>query len=157
MNSLLSRAMRILSQRDYSEAEMRRKLLTAHSSFRGREEQEPVSADDVNSVIEYCRQHGWLNDTGYAQKFVESRSRKGYGPQRIQFEMQQKGISQEEASAALASCDIDWFEIARDVAAKKAGRAMPTDWKEKAKLQRHLAQRGFRQDEIRAVFSDSEY
>lgn len=136
---------------------MRRKLLTAHSSFRGREEQEPVSHDDVNDVIEYCRRHGWLNDAGYAQKFIESRSRKGYGPQRIQLEMQQKGISQDEISSALASSEIDWFEIARDVAVKKAGKAMPTDWKEKAKLQRHLAQRGFRQDEIRAVFSDSEY
>lgn len=37
MNSLLARAMRLLSQRDFSEAEMRRKLLTAHSSFGLRE------------------------------------------------------------------------------------------------------------------------
>ncbi len=136
---------------------MRRKLLTAHSSFRTQGEREPVSEEDVNGVIEYCRQHGWLNDSDYGVRFVESRSRKGYGPRRILLEMQQKGINQEEAKAALASCDLDWFALAKEAAYRKSNGTLPVDWKEKAKLQRYLIQRGFRQDEIHAVFSDSEY
>lgn len=155
MNSLLPRAMRLLSQRDYSEQEMRRKL-AAHSPFDRSKEKIPVSQETIDKVIEYCYQHNWLNDLQFTQRFIISRSRKGYGPQRIQSELQQKGIDRDDIRRALSECDVDWFEMAKELAARRFGSPLPTDWKEKSKVQRYLSYRGFMQDEIQYVFTDCE-
>ncbi|MDR0805496.1 MAG: recombination regulator RecX [Enterobacteriaceae bacterium] len=160
MKTLLPRAMRLLAQRDFSEQEMRRKL-AAHSSFgcfgnHHSAENVPVSEESIDQVIAYCYQHNWLNDTNYACRFVLSRSNKGYGSQRIQSELQQKGISRDDISLAMSECGIDWYEKARELASKRFGSELSTDWKEKSKVQRYLAYRGFIQDEIQSVFADSE-
>ncbi|WP_159567145.1 regulatory protein RecX [Budvicia diplopodorum] len=155
MNSLLPRAMRLLSQRDYSEQEMRRKL-AAHSPFDRTTEKIPVSQESIDNVIEYCYQHSWLNDVQFTQRFIVSRSRKGYGPQRIQSELQQKGIGRDEVRRALSESDVDWFEMAKDLAIRRFGSPLPADWKAKSKVQRYLSYRGFTQDEIQYVFTDCE-
>ncbi|AKJ41647.1 Regulatory protein recX [Pragia fontium] len=160
MKSLLPRAMRLLAQRDYSEQEMRRKL-AAHSPFDGFSkdryaEKTPISEESINQVIEYCHQHNWLNDADYARRFIISRSNKGYGSQRIQSELQQKGINRDEIRHAMSECEVDWYLKAREVAVRRFGYELPTDWKEKSKVQRYLAYRGFMQDEIQSVFTDSE-
>ncbi|MCX2958179.1 MAG: recombination regulator RecX, partial [Serratia symbiotica] len=56
--------------------------------------------------------------------------------------------------AALADCDIDWCKQAKQVAQRKFGDVLPTDWKEKAKLQLYLRYRGFFQEEIQTIYRD---
>lgn len=156
MKSLLSRAMRLLAQRDFSEQEMRHKLM-AHSSFNTfskTAENTPVSKESIDQVIAYCFEHNWLNDANYARRFITFRSNRGYGPQRIQSELQQKGIRRDDIHLAMSECEIDWHEKAKELAIKRFGSKLPTDWKEKSKVQRYLAYRGFMQDEIQSVFSD---
>ena len=155
MNSLLPRAMRLLSQRDYSEHEMRRKL-AAHSPFDRSTDKPLISPESIDQVIEYCYQHNWLNDVQFTQRFIVSRSRKDYGPQRIQAELQQKGIDRDDIRRAIAECEVDWFELAKELAVRRFGSPLPTEWKEKSKVQRYLSYRGFMQDEIQYVFTDSE-
>jgi regulatory protein len=167
MNDLLSRAMRLLSQRDHSEAELRRKLaaqpFVAKARFGGRGPhapasppvaEEPVDPALIEQVIAYCYQHNWLDDKRFAHSYIGSRSRKGYGAQRIRSELMQKGVDKALVQDALAECDIDWCEQAKQVAQRKFGDALPTDWKEKAKVQRYLLYRGFFQEEIQSIYRD---
>ncbi|AJJ70608.1 recombination regulator RecX [Yersinia pseudotuberculosis] len=109
MNDQLSRAMRLLSQRDHSESELRRKLAAPPFSAKGNwgkrsgakssnlVESNPVESNLAESnaieesdpqvieqVIDYCYQHNWLDDSRFAASYINSRSRKGYGVQRIE-------------------------------------------------------------------------
>lgn len=165
MNDLLSRAMRLLSQRDHSEAELRRKLVAQPFMAKARfgskipptsapSPEEPVDPAVIEQVIAYCYQHNWLDDQRFARIYIGSRSRKGYGAQRIRSELKQKGVDKELTQAVLVDCDIDWCEQAKLVAQRKFGDELPTEWKEKAKVQRYLLYRGFFQEEIQSIYRD---
>ena len=161
-NALISRAMRLLSQRDHSEAELRRKLAAqpfiANGKFAAKSAlespEEPIDPAVIEQVIAYCYQHNWLDDRRFAASFINSRSRKGYGAQRIRSELTQKGVAKEIVQAGLAECDIDWCAQARQLALRKFGDPIPVEWKEKAKVQRYLLYRGFFQEEIHSIYRD---
>ncbi|GAB2944174.1 recombination regulator RecX [Hafnia psychrotolerans] len=186
INALISRAMRLLSQRDHGEMELRRKLLTPPiafskpSSFKSpksharkstlsfskewqeEEEQkkidrqipEDISPEHVQSVIDYCYQHSWLDDAKFANHYISGRSKKGYGAQRIRSELQQKGVDKETIILALENSDVDWCALARDLAVRKFDEPLPTDWKEKSKVMRYLLSRGFFNEEIQSIYRD---
>ncbi|AVJ16334.1 recombination regulator RecX [Serratia rhizosphaerae] len=161
-NDLLSRAMRLLSQRDHSEDELRRKLTAqpffSRAKFSDKASSpscdEPIDPAVVEQVIDYCYQHNWLDDRRFATRYIGSRSRKGYGAQRIRSELMQKGVDKEVVQTALAECDIDWCEQAKEVAQRKFGDPLPKEWKDKAKVQRYLLYRGFFQEEIQSIYRD---
>ncbi|MFZ1872295.1 MAG: recombination regulator RecX [Chania sp.] len=161
-NALISRAMRLLSQRDHSEAELRRKLaaqpFVANARFGAKSPvnppEQPVDPAVIEQVIAYCYQHNWLDDQRFANSFIAGRSRKGYGAQRIRSELMQKGVEKEIVQTALAACDIDWCEQAKQVAQRKFGDPLPVEWKDKAKVQRYLLYRGFFQEEIQSIYRD---
>jgi regulatory protein len=161
-NDLLSRAMRLLSQRDHSEAELRRKLAAQPFAARGRMATkpptatpvEPIDPTVVEQVIAYCYQHNWLDDPRFAVSYIGSRSRKGYGAQRIRSELMQKGVDKDTVQTALAECEIDWCAHAREVALRKFGEPLPKEWKDKAKVQRYLLYRGFFQEEIQSIYGE---
>ena len=102
MNDLLSRAMRLLSQRDHSEAELRANLRRSrlwrkpvlaarpHAPASPPVAEEPVDPALIEQVIAYCYQHNWLDDKRFAHSYIGSRSRKGYGAQRIRSELMQR-------------------------------------------------------------------
>lgn len=156
---LLDRATRILAMRDHSEQELRRKL-AAPSSVKTRQHEsrpaaEPVpepTAEEIDQVIAWCYEHRWLDDERFAAQFVTSRSRKGYGPQRIRQELQQKGIARAQCESALAECDIDWTSLAREQAERKFGSPLPKQYPEKAKVQRFLLYRGYYMEDIQDIY-----
>ncbi|WP_431223654.1 recombination regulator RecX [Serratia sp. L9] len=162
LNALISRAMRLLSQRDHSETELRRKLaaqpFVANAKCAGSPSseplEEPVDPAIIEQVVAYCYQHNWLDDRRFANSFIASRSRKGYGAQRIRSELMQKGVEKEIVQAALAECEIDWCEQAREIALRKFGDPLPVEWKEKTKVLRYLLYRGFYQEEIQSIYRD---
>lgn len=135
--------MRLLAQRDHSEMELRRKLT-----------QTGVSTDDIEQAISYCHEHHWLDESHFTQRYVSSRSKKGYGAQRIQQELETKGIAREHICYALAESNIDWNSLALHTAQRRFGRQLPSEWKGKMKVQKFLLYRGFLHDEILAVFND---
>ncbi|WON76391.1 regulatory protein RecX [Serratia sp. UGAL515B_01] len=155
-NALLSRAMRLLSQRDHSEEELRRKLAAPPFVSNPTAENSAKFVDPaiVEQVIAYCYQHNWLDDLRFAYSFIASRSRKGYGAQRIRSELLQKGVEKETVQVALAECGIDWCEQAKQVARHKFGELPPQEWREKGKLQRYLLYRGFFMEEIQSIYRD---
>lgn len=149
----MDKATRILAVRDHSEWELRRKLQPLLSEGGdGNSEQANITPADIDDIIAWCTEHHWLDDTRFAGRFVISRSRKGYGPQRIRQELQQKGISRDLCDAALASDETNWGELARDIAQRKFGEPLPTEWPQKAKVQRFLLYRGFLMEDIQDLY-----
>lgn len=148
---LQDRAARILAMRDHSEQELRRKL---NAPFRvsGQVDEQPVAAEEVDQVIAWCREHDWLDDERYTARFIQSRSRKGYGSQRIRQELQQRGIARHPLDNAFAACDIDWIELARAIAERKFGSPLPVDFTGKVKVQRFLLYRGFLMEDIQDIW-----
>ncbi|MGX8940432.1 regulatory protein RecX [Symbiopectobacterium sp. Eva_TO] len=67
----LTIAMRLLAVRDHSEGELRRKLTARVDPA--------FDAADIDAALEYCHEHGWLDDARFAQRYIHGRSRKGYG------------------------------------------------------------------------------
>lgn len=119
---LLDRAMRILALRDHSEAEFRHKLSlsVARSAMYAKEHaQVPPTPEQIDRVVVWCYENHYLDDAHFAERFVASRSRKGYGPQRIRMELEHKGVDRTLTDDALASAEIDWSRQAREVAERK--------------------------------------
>lgn len=151
---LLDRAMRILAQRDHSEEELRSKLQQSVQRVARMQQTEPEIITDaqLDKALAWCRENGWLNDARFTERFIQSRSRKGYGPQRIRQELSQKGISRASINLALEASETDWRASAQQLAERKFGHPLPTEWKAKAKVQRYLQSKGFFMEDIQAVF-----
>ena len=154
---LLDRATRILAMRDHSEQELRRKLAAPLpvKPRRGEQPEKPqpeATPEEIEKVIAWCYEHSWLDDARFAAQFIASRGRKGYGPQRIRQELQQKGISRTQCDTALSECEIDWVELAREQAERKFGSPLPKGYPEKAKVQRFLLYRGYYMEDIQDLY-----
>jgi len=156
---LLDRAMRILAMRDHSEAEFRRKLsLSAeraamYAKAKG-QPQASLTPEQIDRVVAWCYENRYLDDVHFAERFIASRHRKGYGPQRIRMELEEKGVDKALTNDALASVGIDWSRQAREVAERKFGRPLPVNWQAKAKVQRYLMTKGFFSADIHRIFSN---
>ncbi|MGM3172942.1 regulatory protein RecX [Dickeya lacustris] len=153
MSDILRYAMNVLAVRDHSERELRRKITAyLHSSCACAKAENGAVNEQVECALNYCRQQGWLDDERYASRYISSRSRKGYGLQRIAAELHQRGIDKLTQHQALLSCDIDWQEQIKTVANRKFGTALPTDWSSRLKVQRYLLYRGFSHDDIQSLY-----
>lgn len=153
---LIDRAMRILSQRDHSKAELRRKLQQPVLRPAGAGQPEPVQVTDeqLDALVSWCEENGWLDDVRFTERFIASRSRKGYGPLRIRQELGQKGIARDDIACAMQECEIDWQQQAAEQAERKFGTPLPTEWKAKAKVLRYLQAKGFAMEHIQSVFTN---
>jgi regulatory protein len=178
MAALLDRALHILSMRDHSEAELRRKLAmqppaqgrrwSRRSSAAAvdprvkedivkevdaKERMAEISEAELEAAIDYCRQNDWLNDSRFALRYVSSRSKKGYGEQKIRMELIQKGIDRDTIDTAFSEAGIDRSAQAQAVAWKKFGQPLSTDRLVKIKVQRYLLSRGFSFEEIQSIYT----
>ena len=135
-------AVGLLARRDYSTAELRRKL-----KDRGYLENaiEPVLID-----LEETRK---LDDQRYGANVVAYRSRRGQGPARIRNELRRSGLGDDAIQAAVSGGEEapDFVALARQARIRKFGPELPSDWKERAKQARFLQYRGFSTDHIRAA------
>jgi regulatory protein len=159
--SLRARALQYLARREYSRAELRKKLLP-HVQADDDFEQAFDSSGSVNldalldELLDDLAARGWLSDERAATQLVHAK-RSRFGTQRITHELRQKGIAEELISAALPELKGSELAAAREVWQKKFDTA-PQDEKEKAKQVRFLQSRGFSMDAIFKVLrtSDSE-
>ncbi len=132
--------MDFLARREYGQAELTRKL--TDKGF------DPVVAEQA---VLRLSEEGLQNDARFAESFVQSRINQGKGPVRIRLDLGQRGIADAVIEIALEEADADWFQMARDIRAKKFGCARPSDFREKARQMRFLQYRGFEQGHIQAA------
>ncbi len=137
--SLKSRALRFLSHREYSRAELAQKLKPFETS-----------EGEMVSVLDELQAKDFLNEERHARSLVNRRSEK-LGLGRLKLEMRAKGVPDDLAIEALKSVEGTEVERAQALWQKKFGH-LEVDPKAQARQSRFLIARGFSMDTVRAVF-----
>jgi regulatory protein len=138
--SLKGRALRLLSGREYSRAELVKKL-----------RQFETTPGDLEKALDELQAKDFINEQRVVDSVLHRRSSK-LGTARIKQELQSKGLA---ASAVLDAVDLlktTEVERAREVWRKKFGSA-PENASERGKQMRFLMSRGFGSEAIRKVIS----
>ncbi|MDP2222582.1 MAG: recombination regulator RecX [Hydrogenophaga sp.] len=138
--SLKGRALRLLSGREHSRAELERKL-RPHETEPG----------ELARALDDLEAKGFINEQRVLESVVHRRAAK-MGAARVRQELQAKGLSPDAVAQAVADLQGSEVERAREVWRKKFG-APPADAAERGKQMRFLASRGFGGDAIRRVVS----
>jgi regulatory protein len=135
-------ALRLLTRRDRSEAELRDKL-----------QQSGFSASVVEQTIDRCREYNYLNDQRYAQERARALLRSGRGVGRkILLDLRRRGIDEETATHAL---DVIGGELSTDqLLLDLLGRRFPAfdywqaDDRERRRVIGFFQRRGFPLEQI---------
>ena len=138
--SLKGRALRLLSRREHSRAELERKL--------AEHEQEP---GELRRALDELQAKGFISDERAAESVVHRRAGK-LGSMRLRQELQAKGLDAELVSRALEGLRHTEVDRAREVW-KRRFDDLPRDAAERAKQSRFLAARGFGGEVIRKVLA----
>lgn len=163
--TLRQKALRALARRDYSRAELARKLKPARSSGRtidddleadggdagegfvgvsGKRERDragDIGVGALDKLLDEFEASGWLSDTRFAGS--AARQRQGRFSQRhIVEDLKSKGVASETAQTAVAALEQDDEATAMALWRQRFGKA-PVDQKEKARQVRFLQSRGF--------------
>lgn len=126
------RALRYLSFRDRSEAELRRHL-----------SDQQMSEDIIEETVSRLQRSGLLSDQRFANIWVNNRSEfRPRGKRALAYELRQKGIDAEDIQQALELVDEE--HLAYRAAMKSARRYQNLTWQEfRQKVCAFLARRGF--------------
>lgn len=127
-----------MSLREHSRKELQHKLLLRDYAL-----------PDVLFVLDEFVKKDLQSDERFAEAYVRSRRLKGYGPERIQMELQQRGVADELIRDSMQSDDAIWQETAIRVYQKKFGADEPKTFQEKVKRQQFMRYRGFSPHDIK--------
>ena len=131
-------ALDLLARREHSRLELERKL-----AARGFE------PDLISEALDQLGRENLQSDARFAASFVQARAARGQGPVRIRMELAERGVG--GADTYLRAAGLDWAALARETRIKRFGKAVPGDFKEKARQMRFLQYRGFSHDQITAA------
>ena len=135
---LRSLAFALLAKREYSQTNLRKKLL-----------EYGAVAEELEVLLEELALNQYQSDERMAGMVMRSQIRQGKGPQRIKMALQKHDIDQELVSEELQ--EVDWFKEALQLKIRKFGTDVTKDPKLKAKQVRFLQYRGFSMDVILKV------
>ena len=139
--SLRVRALRLLKRRDYSYAELERRL-APHA----------VDGAELSTLLGELQALGCLSEQRLAEQLVRKGASR-YGTRRIVEQLQERGIGAEVTERLRGELEASELARARAVWAKRFG-SLPTDLRERARQARFLEQRGFDPDVITRVLRD---
>ncbi len=138
--SLKGRALRLLSQREHSRAELERKL-APHEEVPG----------ELAKALDELQARDFINDGRAIESVVHRRAGK-WGAARVKQELTAKGLTGEAVAQALAGLKDTELRRAQEVWRKKFGSPAP-DPQTRAKHMRFLLTRGFSAEVVRQVVS----
>lgn len=128
-----------LSRREYSKYELKQKLKQKYG----------IEYEDViEDILAIFESKGWQSDERFAETFIRSKVNKGYGANKIKFDLKSKGVEVEKSLNSIEK--VDFIEIAENEVRKKYGRLF-VGWegfdfdeknKVKQKIYRFLQYRG---------------
>ena len=139
--SLKGRALRLLSQREHSRAELERKL-APHA-------QEP---GELTQALDELQARDFINDGRAIESVIHRRAGK-LGASRIKQELAAKGLSGEAVAEAMDQLKATELERAREVWRKKFGTPAQ-DAQVRSKQIRFLISRGFTAEVVRRVVQE---
>lgn len=134
--------MRLLVRREHSQQELLRKLELRH-----------FSSDQCWPVIEALTTEGLQSNERFAESYSRARIHKGYGPVRIRYELRERGVESSDLDSFIEEMGDSWDDLIRKVYVSKYGEKFDGDFKEFAKQNRFLQQRGFTAEQIKNLFS----
>ena len=136
---LRERAYDLLSRRDHSETELRRKL-----------RQKGGLAEEIPPLIEDLREKGYLDDRRFCENFVRFRVGKAWGLRRYRQELLARGVTSDVVDSVLSGLpELDDESVQKKLhrlAEKELGRG-----REPEKVVASLIRRGFRATAVRSV------
>jgi regulatory protein len=138
--STRQRALEYLAKREYSYAELCRKL-----------KKYAEESDDIPALLDDFKARGWLSDARFTEQIIQARQAK-FGSAKIAHELREKGIADELITNAVEQVKLSEFDNALVIWRKKF-KVPPASREEWAKQARFLQSRGFGFDMIKKVLS----
>lgn len=125
-------ALRFLSYRPRAEAEIR-KNLQGHGS----------SEEEIRAALERLRRSGLVEDTRFAQQWVDNRSEMRPRSRRaLAYELHQRGVDRQVIEETVAGLDDE--QLAYQAGSRQARRWCNLEWSEfRQKMYAYLSRRGF--------------
>ncbi len=136
--SLRARALKLLTRRDYSSAELERRL-----SARAEDPSE------LSALLEELQRLGYLSEQRLAEQLVRKAATR-YGTRRIIEQLQARGIDNELTARLQSELTASELQRASAIWAKRFGQ-LPADLHERGREARFLERRGFDAEVIRRV------
>jgi len=137
-------AIRLLSRREHSKKELKRKLL-----------ERDFDSHTIDNILISLQDDNLQSDDRFAECYVRSKVRKGVGPVRLRRDLHEHEISDEMIDCYLH--DYKWRQLAVEVRQKRFGLALPENFEERAKQMRFLQYRGFSTEQINGVMKSDDW
>lgn len=122
-------ALRLLTRREYSQHELRQKLL------------QQFSLEEVDAVLDDLNKRQLLSDNRFLESKIRHRLQQGYGPLRIHQDLRQHQVNEDIISQHMDFDEQFWVNQAIAVIHKKFGQLNLITIK--IKIQRYLYQKGY--------------
>ena len=137
-----SKALDMLSRRDYSQKELKDKL------------RKKFDDDIASDISEKMKDLGLINDESYAERLARDYAeRRLMPPERIKYELISKGIEREYAEGVVEELGIDPREQIAELLSRKYSRKLGSEHDRK-RTAAALSRMGYGYGDIRAVMSE---
>ena len=131
-SQIYNKALDLVSRREHSQYELIQKL---NKRF-------PETMPIIEEVVKKLGINNILNDERFAEMYLNSRARKGFGPKKIEMELNYKKVDSSFIAIAIEEYE-SWTENAQNELLKKFKGIKPTDYNSKMKQKQFLFNRGF--------------
>ena len=133
--TIYNKSLDLLSRREHSVFELIQKLKKRYGPNKL-----------INDAIIRLQESNLLDDQRFAEAYIQVRARKGFGPRRIDAELQQRKVSETIINQELSMIE-DWNALALAAFKKKFGN-LQKDTKKILKAKSFLQNRGFSFEQI---------
>ena len=127
-----NKALDLVSRREHSRHELMQKL----------DKRYPETSPIIEEVLDKLEINKILDDERFAEMYLNSRARKGFGPKKIEMELNSRKVNSLLISNAIEAYE-SWLDNAQKVLKKKFKDQKPVDYQSKMKQKQFLFSRGF--------------
>lgn len=109
----------------------------------------------IQKVIELLKTYDYINDKEFTKSYIHDKfNLKGYGSERIKYELKSKGVDEQIIKDELNQSNINEVDKALMLLDKKLKGNFDIEFKEKQKIFGFLLRRGFNYDTIKRAFDN---
>lgn len=133
--------------------------LRSRKELEGKLREKEFRAEAIQAALTFAAEYGYLDDRNFAQAFIRDQLlRRPLGRQRLQLELQRRGVAKQDIEDALSAVFSDSdqeLQLAIAAARKKLATSRATDpQKRERSLANFLAARGFGWEVVRKVMEE---
>jgi len=153
-------AMDLLARREHGEMELRGKLQRRFRKLRDAFEPGGLGLEElIEQATSRLRSEGLQNDERMAEMLIRYKANRGQGPLKIKADLKSRGLDEAVINLAFETSDVNWYEVAAQVSAKRFGTGSldGAAVREQMKRNRFLQQRGFTFEHIRAIGTERQF